>query len=76
MSQSVAAALEVIDRDGTKETRVFIRNIDKFFDCLNVKSPMLSTLKRNDNIAPYTSSSDDRLKVNGTIAAPIATITN
>ena len=37
--------------------------INKFFDCLNVKSPQLAKLKRNDNIAPYTSPRDERFKV-------------
>lgn len=63
MSQSVASALEIISKEKTKETRVFIRNVDKFFDCLNVKSPLLGKLKRNDNILPYKNSSDERFKV-------------
>ena len=63
MSNSVANALELICKDTTTGTRIFIRNIDKFFDCLNVKGPFLSVLKRKDNIAPYKSPSDKRFKV-------------
>ena len=63
MSQSVAGALEVIDKERSRETRVFIRNIDKFFDCLNVRNTITAKLSRNDNVAPYRSSSDERLKV-------------
>jgi len=63
MSQSVACALEILNRDGTRETRLFIRMINKFFDCLNVKSTQSAKLKRNDDIAPYRSSVDARFKV-------------
>lgn len=63
MSQSVACGLEALHRDGTQETRIFIRMIDKFFDCLNVRSYLSGTLKRNDNILPYKSSSDERFEV-------------
>lgn len=63
MSESVASALQIINEEGTRETRLFIRMIDKFFDYLNVKSPLLSKLKRKDSIAPYKSPSDERFKV-------------
>ncbi len=36
MSESVACALQMINSDGTQQTRLFIRMIDKFFDLLNV----------------------------------------
>ena len=63
MSDSVASALQIIDEEGTRETRLFIRMTNRFFDCLNAKSPVLAKLKRNDGIAPYKSSSDQRFKV-------------
>lgn len=64
MSESVAtSALQIINEEGTRETRLFTRMVDKFFDCLNVKSPLLSMLKRKDNIGPYKSPSDERFKV-------------
>ena len=40
MSESVACALEVLDEESTRETRLFIRMIDRFFDYLNVNSPL------------------------------------
>ena len=30
----MACALEYIDRDGSQQTRLFIRMVDTFFDCL------------------------------------------
>ena len=63
MSESVACALEYLDNDATKETRLFIRMIDKFFDCLNVKGPLMAKLKRKDDTAPYSSPSDRRFEV-------------
>ena len=45
MSESVASALQYLGDDRTIQTRVFIRMIDRFFDCLNVKSSMLADLK-------------------------------
>ena len=63
MSESVASALQFIDNDGTEQTRLFIRTIDKFFDCMNVKGPQMAKLKRKANIAPYKSPTDERFKV-------------
>ena len=63
MSESVASALEYLDNDATQQTRLFIRMIDKFFDCLNAKGPQMAKLKRKDDIAPYTRANDERFKV-------------
>ena len=63
MGESVASALEFVDNDATQQTWLFIRMMNKFFDCLNVKSAQLAKLKRNDNIAPYTSPTDERIKL-------------
>lgn len=63
MSESVASALEYLDNDATQQTRLFIRMIDKFFDCLNAKGPQMAKLKRKDDIAPYTRACDERFKV-------------
>ena len=63
MSESVASALQCIDPDGTEQTRLFIRMIDKFFDCMNVKGPQVAKVKRKDNLAPYKSPGDERFKV-------------
>lgn len=63
MSETVASTLQLLNSEGTRETRVFIRMIDKFFDCLNVKGPIVYKLKRKDDLKPYTSPSDERFKV-------------
>ena len=63
MSESVASALEFLDNDNTQQTRLFIRMVDRFFDYLNVKGPMMAQLKRKDSIAPYRSPKDERFKV-------------
>ncbi len=52
MSESVACALEVLDCDQTRQTRVFIRMINRFFDCLNVKTHKTGLMKRNDALLP------------------------
>jgi len=63
MTGSVACVLEYMGNKKTKQTRLFIRMIDHFLDCMNVKSPLLSQLKRRDSIAPYRSPSDNHFKV-------------
>ncbi|XP_077866435.1 uncharacterized protein LOC144354656 [Saccoglossus kowalevskii] len=40
----------------------FIRNVDKFFDCLNVRSFTEAVKKRKPNLKPYSSPDDPRLK--------------
>ena len=66
MSETVACGLEMLNRDMTRETRLFIRMMDKFFDCLNVKGPLL---KRKESIAPYATPRDERFKVFDTTTA-------
>lgn len=44
MSQSVASALEVVNKEGTRQTRIFISNVD----CMNGRSTVMATVKRND----------------------------
>lgn len=63
MSESVASALEMLDEDRTRETRLFIRMVDRFFDYLNVKSPLAHVLKRKDSIAPFRTPGDERFNV-------------
>ena len=63
MSESVASALQYLDNDNTQQTRLFIRMINKFFDCLNGKGPQMAKLKRKNDIAPYKSAADERFKV-------------
>ncbi len=52
------------DQDETTETRLFIRMMDKFFDCLNVRARLEGMLTRRRERLPYTSAKDDRFKVN------------
>ena len=64
MSESVACALEMsAAKDTTRETRLFIRTIDRFFDYLNVKGPKVGEFKRKDSLLPYASPHDERFKV-------------
>ena len=62
MSESIASALHFIDPDGTEQTRLFIRMVSKFFDCMNAKGPQLAKVKRKDNIAPYMRPTDERFR--------------
>ena len=59
----MACALEYLDNEGTQQTRLFIRMIDHFFDCLNVKSELMASLKRKERRAPYRNTKDKRFKV-------------
>ena len=43
--------------------RLFIRMVDTFFDCLNVKSESAAKMKRKEMRAPYKKTNDERLKV-------------
>ena len=63
MSESVASALEFLDNDNTQQTRLFIRMVDRFFDCLNVKGPLMAQWKRKESIVPYKTPQDPRFKV-------------
>ena len=64
LSETVADALTFEDDDETTETRVFIRHIDRFFDCLNVRNTVEGIVKRKPYRLPYTSPRDERFKVN------------
>ena len=45
------------------ETERFVRNFDKFFDLMNVRSLDEGVRKRKPILKPYRESSDDRLLV-------------
>ena len=47
----------------TKETEKFVVMVDRFFDCLNVRSLNQWKEKRKPDLKPYTSADDPRLKV-------------
>ena len=63
LSESVAHALQFYGDPDTTETQRFVRTFDKFFDCLNVRSPSEYIKKRKENLKPYTSTDDSRLCV-------------
>ncbi len=63
LSESVASALEYMDRDETVETRRVIRLMHMFFDCMNSKNPVEYVRKRKDTRAPYRTPDDWRFKV-------------
>jgi hypothetical protein len=61
LSNTVATALRRHYPSGeTEETAKFCEMVNKFFDCLNVRSTTEHTKKRNESLAPYTSSEDSR----------------
>ena len=63
LSSTVADALTYEDRDETVETRQFIRLMDMFFDCLNVRNPIEGKLRRKGFREPYRSPHDERFSV-------------
>ena len=56
MSES---ALQYFDNDKTQQTQLFVRMVDRFFDCLNVRNPLLAQVKQKDSFAPYKSQNDE-----------------
>ena len=46
------------------ETERSVRTFDKFFDCLNVRSPAEDSKKGKENLKPYKTATDERLLVN------------
>ena len=70
MSESVASCLEYMDNEGTQQTCLFIKMIDRFFDYLNVKSPQLYKWQRKESRAPYRNARDGRFKVHVYIKQP------
>ena len=63
LSKSVADALAYFGDPSTSETEVFIRNFDRWFDCMNVRSLSEAKTKRKPDLEPYTSPDDSRFKV-------------
>ena len=59
----MADAFAYFGDDLTTETEVFVCNFDRFFDCLNVRSLSEWRTKRKEDLKPYTSPDDNRLKV-------------
>ena len=55
LSQSVATALEEKGNDDVLGTAEFIKMMNNFFDCANVRSLTEHVRRRNDFIKPYVS---------------------
>ena len=62
LSSSVAAVLRSFYSGDTSATADFCDNIDKFFDCLNVRSCHEHERKRKNFLKPYVSIDDERFK--------------
>ncbi len=61
LSNTMALALQRFFPDGDAEqTARFCEMVNKFFDCLNVRSSTEHVRKRNDFLEPYSSSNDKR----------------
>ena len=63
LSKSVADAFQYYGDPTTAETEKFVRCVDKFFDCLNVRSISEWATKRKPERKPYSSCEDERFKV-------------
>ena len=63
LSESVANALELKGDEELSSTITLIRNVNKAFDCLNVRSLDQGARTRNENLKAYTSADDPRLEV-------------
>lgn len=59
----MANAFSYYGLSGTKQTEIFVRVFDKFFDCLNVRSVREGVTKKKPNLEVYKSADDARLKV-------------
>ena len=59
----MAEAFNYYGDEMTRETEIFVRNFDRFFDCLNVRSTDEWIRRRKPDLKPYSSPNDDRLKV-------------
>lgn len=62
LSFTVANALEMLYGDNISETVNFLRVMNRFFDCMNVRNLFEGRNKRNPDLNPYRSTDDDRLR--------------
>lgn len=69
MSESVANAMKLKNKEELSSTVEFIQYINKAFDCLNVNSLYAGGNSKNDNLNAYTSLDDPRLQVTVICAA-------
>jgi hypothetical protein len=62
LSFTVANALEMLYGDNISETVKFLRVMNRFFDCINVRNLFEGRNKRNPDLNSYRSTDDDRLR--------------
>ena len=55
--------MDVQDIPETESTWLFIRHIDRFFDCLNVSRTYSGKSKRKDTLMPYFTKDNRRFNV-------------
>ncbi|KAJ8018354.1 hypothetical protein HOLleu_43697 [Holothuria leucospilota] len=63
MSNTVANGLEMMKKKHLSSTILLLRNVNKFFDCLNVARQDQGLRSRNENLKPYTSLDEPRFEV-------------
>ena len=62
LSKTVSSVLRKFFGENSNATADFCENVNKFFDCFNVRSPKEGELRRNLDLAPYTSDTDYRFR--------------
>ncbi|XP_055955159.1 uncharacterized protein LOC126812587 [Patella vulgata] len=62
LSRSVGLVIEEYGGEAATETAKFIKLVDRFFDCLNVRSLYEGERKRKPDLMPYTSVDDPRFQ--------------
>ena len=62
LSKTVSTVLQKFFGESSNATADFCENINKFFDCFNVRSPKEGALNRNQYLKPYKSDTDDRFR--------------
>ena len=62
LSKTVSSVLRKFFGENSNATADFCENVNKFFDCFNVRSPKEGELRRNPDLAPYTSDTDYRFR--------------
>lgn len=63
MSETVANGLKTVVGDKASETVLFVKMMDRFFDCLNVNNFSTGKQKRKPFQEPYRKPNDFRFKV-------------
>ena len=61
LSSTVADALTLMGNEDISAT--FLRMMDAFFDCMNVRNVTDHETRRKENLRPYRSPNDERFKL-------------